>query len=369
MRPDNLAEMVPETGLRNSRCHVTAIPTSPPISTRPAAAPPVVGLIGAIGNTPLVRLDHFLVRTDVTLYAKLEYLNPGGSMKDRPAAYMLQRALDDGRLTSESTVVESSSGNMAIGIAQFCRVHKIRFRCVADIRIQPQNLAILRALGAEIDLVTEPDPATGDFLRARLDRVARFLAETPGAFWPNQYANPHNPEAHELGTMREIDDALGGDIDVVFVATSSTGTAGGCADYLRARGRPTRVVAVDAVGSVLFGGRQGERMIPGLGAGTVPPLAASRSFDQVERVTDSGCVAGCRRLVHTEGLLVGGSAGGVLHTVRAQSPMMPAGAVVVAVLPDSGTRYLDTVFDDDWVADRLELTPERLADLTFDHRL
>jgi len=315
-----------------------------------------------------VRLDRFLERTDVTLYAKLEYLNPGGSMKDRPAALMLQRALADGRITADTTVIESSSGNMAIGLAQFCRAHDIRFHCVADVRIQPQNLAILRALGAEVDVVTEPDPATGDFLRARLDRVRRFLDEAPDAFWPNQYANPDNPLSHRHGTMREIDEALDGEIDMVFAATSSTGTAGGCADYLREHGRATRVVAVDAVGSVLFGGRLGDRLIPGLGAGTVPPLATEVAFSQVERVTDRGCVAGCRRLVHTEGFLVGGSAGGVLHTIRALSPTMRSGAVVVAVLPDSGTRYLDTVFDDDWVADRLHLSTEQLCDLIFDHR-
>lgn len=342
---------------------------TPTVMARPLTRAPVVGLEGAIGNTPLVRLDHFLERTDTTLYAKLEYLNPGGSMKDRPAAFMLQRALADGRLTTDSTVIESSSGNMAIGLAQFCRVHRIRFHCVADVRIQPQNLAILRALGAEVDIVTEPDPVSGDFLRARLDRVRRLLDETPDAFWPNQYANLDNPRAHQHGTMREIDEALGGEIDIVFAATSSTGTCGGCADYLREHGRSTRVVAVDAVGSVLFGGHPGDRLIPGLGAGAVPPLAAKRTFSQVERVTDSGCVAGCRRLVHTEGFLVGGSAGGILHTIRALSPIMETGTVIVAVLPDSGTRYLDTVFDDDWVADRLHLSREQLCDLIFDHRL
>ncbi len=347
---------------------MTSSTTNRTVRRRPITRGPVVGIEGAIGNTPLVRLDRFLERSDISLYGKLEYLNPGGSMKDRPAALMLQQALADGRVTDDTTVIESSSGNMAIGLAQFCRVHHIRFRCVADTRMQPQNLAILRALGAEIDMVTEPDPATGDFLRARLDRVARFVAETPCAFWPNQYANLDNPRSHQDGTMREIDEALGGEIDMVFAATSSTGTAAGCADYLREHGHATEVVAVDSVGSVLFGGRPGDRLIPGLGAGTVPPLAVDRAFSQVERVTDRACVAGCRRLAHTEGFLVGGSAGGVLHTIRALSPTMRTGAVIVAVLADSGTRYLDTIFDDDWVADHLALSSDELRDLTFDHR-
>lgn len=347
------------------------MPTIPPVTAprRTTVRPPVVGLEGAVGDTPLVRLDRFLPRSDLALYAKLEYLNPGGSMKDRPALSMLRGALDDGRIGPGTVVVESSSGNMAIGLAQMCCVHGLRFRCVTDVRTQPQNLAILRAYGAEIELVTEPDPATGDFLTARLDRLHRVLADTPNAFWPNQYANPDNPRSHHDGTMREIDEALQGRVDYLFAATSSTGTAGGCADYIDEHRRATRLVVVDALGSVLFGGSAGRRLIPGLGAGVVPRLATDRTFGRLERVTDAGCVAGCRRLVRTEGLLVGGSSGGVLHTIRALAPTMPAGAVVVAILPDSGTRYLDTVYDDDWVREHLGLSSHELDDLVLDRAL
>ncbi len=331
--------------------------------------PPVDGIIEAIGRTPLVRLSQFLDRDDIDLYAKLEYLNPGGSMKDRPAARMLRQALADGLIGPDSVIVESSSGNTAIGIAQFCAVHHLRFRCVVDTRTQAQNMAILRAYGTEIDVVTEPDAVTGDFLRARLDRVQHLLETIPHSFWPNQYANLDNPRSHQHGTMFEIDAALEGDVDIVFVATSSTGTAGGCADYIRQHRLRTTVVAVDAVGSVLFGGHRAARKIPGLGAGTVPALARDRSFDQVERVTDLACVAGCRRLVRTEGILAGGSAGGVLQTIRALSPTLEPGSRLVAVLADSGTRYLDTVYNDDWVLDQLGATTERLDDLIFDHHL
>lgn len=316
-----------------------------------------IGVTAAIGNTPLVRLDRFLDRSDIELYVKLEYLNPGGSMKDRPAAQMLASALLCGEVGPETLVVESSSGNMGIGLAQACAQHGLRFRCVVDTRAQPQNIQILEAYGAEIDLVTEPDPLTGDFLTARLRRVDQIVRNNPTAYWPNQYANPNNPLSHELGTMSEIDDALNGRIDRVFVATSSTGTAGGCVDLLRQRKRATAVVAVDAFGSVIFGGSPRPRRIPGLGAGVVPPLAEGRKFAAVEYVNDLDCIVGCRRLARREGILAGGSAGGVLQAVRTHSLTMVPGSVVVAVLADSGTRYLDTVFSDHWVESELGHRP------------
>ncbi len=319
------------------------------------------GVIGAIGNTPLVKLNRFLDRSDIDLYAKLEYLNPGGSMKDRPAARMLESAMLCGEIGPGTLVVESSSGNMGIGLAQACAQHGLRFRCVVDPRAQPQNIQILEAYGAEIDVVTEPDPRNGDFLTARLRRVEEILRADPTAFWPNQYANPNNPLAHEVGTMREIDDALGGRIDSVFVAASSTGTAGGCDDLLRQRQRLTDVVAVDALGSVLFGGASRPRHIPGLGAGQVPPLALNRHFAAIETMTDLDCVVGCRRLARREGILVGGSAGGVLQAVRSRSHAMAPHSVVVAILADSGTRYLDTIFSDVWVGSQLGCRPADLA--------
>lgn len=320
-------------------------------------------ILDTIGDTPLVRLNRFLDRRDVALYAKLEMANPGGSAKDRPARRMLQQALADGEIARGSLVVESSSGNTAIGLAQFCRYYGLRFRCVVDPRTQEQNLRILRAYGAEVELVEEPDPATGDWLAARLARVRKIVDATPGAFWPNQYANTDNPRAHELGTMREIDDALDGRIDAVFIATSTTGTARGCARYLRQRGRSTRVVAVDARGSALFGGPPGDRPIPGFGAGTVPPLAKEARFDDLVRVSALDCVVGCRRLAERESLLAGGSSGGVLQAVRLRVAEMPPESTCVVILADRGTRYLDTVFDDAWVASRLGCSPEELARL------
>lgn len=314
-------------------------------------------ILDAIGQTPLIRMHRFLPVSHIKLYAKLEYLNPGGSAKDRPARRMIDEALHRGDISPGSTIVESSSGNMGIGLAQACRFHGLNFICVVDPRTQSQNLSIIQALGGQIELVRRP--LRGDFLAARIKRVCRLLEEIPGSYWPNQYANPDNPRSHFEGTIREIDDALDGNVDVILIATSSTGTAQGCRDYLRGLGRTTEVIAVDSVGSVLFGGSAGPRMIPGLGAGKVPPPAKDQTFDRIERVSDLQCVVGCRRMAQREAILVGGSAGGVMTTVsQLQSEL--AGRRCVAVLHDSGTRYLETVFNDRWVSESLHCDAETL---------
>jgi len=342
----------------------TPVPTHEfpyPLAAQPQPGAAIAdGILEAIGNTPLIQLNRYLDRPDVTLYAKLESQNPGGSAKDRPARQMLLEAIRSGQVNQETTVIESSSGNMGIGLAQACRYHGLRFICVVDPRAQAQNLAIIRALGGEIEQVTSP--VDGDFLAARLARVDQLLRQHPNSFWPNQYANHENPKAHQLGTVREIDEALGGQLDYLFVATSSTGTIQGCRDYLRANGRKTEVVAVDAVGSVLFGGLAGPRVIPGLGAGREPALARDQTFASVRRVTDFDCVVGCRRAAAREAMLVGGSAGGVLEAIRISQNQL-ASRTCVAILHDSGSRYLDTVFNDQWVQQEIGVSAEELERL------
>ncbi|MBH02669.1 MAG: 2,3-diaminopropionate biosynthesis protein SbnA [Xanthomonadales bacterium] len=320
----------------------------------PDRAPVPVGVVDLIGHTPLVQLTRYLGRDDIALFAKLEAANPGGSAKDRPARHMVEQALARGDITRESTLVESSSGNMGIGLAQICRYHGIALICVVDVNAQSQNVAIMAALGATIHRVTQP--LNGDFLAARMAAVERIVAETPGAVWLNQYVNRDNPGAHQIGAIVEIDAAMGGAIDTLFVATSSTGTAQGCRDYLAEQGRETRVIAVDAQGSTLFGGTPGTRFIPGMGAGREPGLAKDQVFSRVVRVSDGRCVAGCRRVAEREALLVGGSGGGVLEAVRGLADEL-AGQRVAVILHDSGTRYLDTIFDDAWVAHKLGLSP------------
>lgn len=329
---------------------------------RDVPSPLTGGLIDALGRTPLVRFDRIApARTE--LWGKLEGLNPGGSSKARPAARMIADALSDGRLRPGGTVVESSSGNMGIGLAGACALRDLHFICVVDQRTNPLALGTMRALGAELRMIDADRLGGRSMLEARLELVGEIVASTPGAFWPNQYENPSNPTSHAVGTMREIDEALDGRIDYLFAAAGTAGTLRGCLDYLEAAGRECRVVAVDACGSALFGGAPGSRRLPGMGAGIETRHSRACAPDRLVRVSDLDCVVGCRRMARREGLVVGASSGGVLSAVAELAPELPSGARCVAILPDLGSGYLETVFDDRWVELELGVDPVELRRL------
>ncbi len=342
------------------------LPDDEPRTLRPQALPAPVdrprrGVLDAVGGTPLVRLERLVDRAPIDVWAKLEETNPGGSVKARAATSMLRAAIDDGHVRAGGTVVESSSGNMGVGLAQACRYLGLRFVCVVDARTCASKIQLMRAYGARVHVVREPDPRTGDLLTARLDTVARIVRETPGAFWPDQYANVANAAAHAAGTMREIDSALDGQVDYLLVATSTGGTLRGCHDYLRAHGRATTLVAVDAEGSVLFGGTRGPRLLPGFGAGITTRLSEPAVFDRLERVSDLDCVVGCRRLVDREAVLAGASTGGLVTALERLAPKMAPGSRCAMVCADGGTAYLDTVYDDGWVGEHLGCAADELA--------
>lgn len=307
------------------------------------------GILGCIGGTPLAELDGLLRDIPARVYAKLELANPGGSIKDRTALNMLLHKIQSGELVPhKSVVIESSSGNLAIGLAQICRYYGLRFICVVDAKTTAQNLAILRAYQAEIEVIVKPDPRTGEFLPARIQRVKELLATESHAYWPNQYANPLNPLAHH-GTMREIIAELPGQIDYIFCATSTCGTLTGVAGYVREQQLDTTVVAVDAVGSAIFGDENRKRLIPGHGASSRPPLLDVDAFYPVIHVSDLDCVVGCRRLLAREAILAGGSSGAVVSALEKMRNQIPAGANCVLVFPDRGDRYLNTIYSDAWV--------------------
>ncbi|MEU3528573.1 2,3-diaminopropionate biosynthesis protein SbnA [Streptomyces sp. NPDC038707] len=307
------------------------------------------GILDAIGHTHLVELGGLLPRFSSRVFAKLEAFNPGGSVKDRSALGMLIGRIRDGELIpGRSTVVESSSGNLAIGIAQICRYYGIDFICVVDPKTTPQNLAILRAYQVTVEMVTQVDPETGAYLPMRLKRVRELVAAIPGAYWPNQYANPLNPRAHQQ-TMHEIAQALDGKVDYLLTSTGTGGTMTGCAQYIRDHGLSTTLVGVDALGSVLFGGVSGPRLLPGHGAAVRPALFDPALADEAVIVSDLDCVVGCRTLARREAILAGGSSGAVVAALGKLADRVPPGSNVVMIFPDRGDRYLDTIYSDDWV--------------------
>jgi N-(2-amino-2-carboxyethyl)-L-glutamate synthase len=314
-----------------------------------SAAQPPPGILTAVGATSLVELRNILPAASIRILAKLEGLNPGGSAKDRSAVGMILDAVRTGAVTpGESVVVESSSGNLAIGLAQVCRYLRLRFICVVDPKTTPQHLAILQAYMAEVETVTRADGETGEYLPARLERVRQIVAATPRAFWLNQYANLANARAQET-TMHEIVSDAGGRVDYLFCATGSCGTLRGCADYVRKNGLPTKVVAVDAVGSAIFGQKPAPRLIPGHGSAVRPELCRPGLADEVVHVRDVDCIAGCRRLVRDEAILAGGSSGAVVTAVGYMQSRIPADSTCVLIFPDRGERYLNTIYCDGWV--------------------
>lgn len=303
-------------------------------------------ILDTIGNTPIIRLQRLFAKENV--YAKMESANPAGSMKDRTSRLIVSKLLQAGIIKRGGTVIESSSGNMAVGLAQVCRFYGLNLKIVVDVNLNPQNYKLLKAYGAEVIEVREP-LKEGGFLAARLKKVNELLEENPGSIWTNQYANPNNPKAYDA-VMREITDTLEGKLDYLFVATSTCGSLMGCANFIERNNLSTKLIAVDAKGSVLFGGQPGDRRIPGHGAGGVPSKFLDiRKISDVIHVSDIDCINGCHKLLEKEAILAGGSSGGgIISAFKEYRKTIPKNATSVLLLPDSGERYVDTIYNDEW---------------------
>jgi len=308
-----------------------------------------------VGNTPLVALDRIFPPEHVQVFAKLEMLNIGGSVKDRTAQYMVSQAIEAGRITSDSHLVESSSGNLAIALAMIAKRVGVAFTAVVDPNLAPANRCLIEAFGGHIDLVTEQDDA-GGYLHTRVRRVDELVRTIPGAVWLNQYANPDNWRAHYHGIGEEIVRDMPFEPTHVVAAVSTCGTLMGLARRLREAWPSIEVVAVDLEGSVIFGGAGGDRQIPGIGASRVPEQLVMPEVDAVIYATDWESTLACRRLAEVQGILAGGSSGTVMAAIAKLIPNLPKGSRVVTLLPDRGERYLDTVYDLNWPAPDRRLT-------------
>lgn len=307
-------------------------------------------IVECIGSTPLVSLNRLFCDRQVTVLAKLEYMNPGGSIKDRPASFIIEQGIQAGLIQPGKThLIESSSGNLGIAIAMVARVYGLQFTCVVDPKITTPNLKILQQLGANVEMVQQADDQ-GGYLKTRISKVQELLETLPQAFWLNQYANPLNWQAHYHGTGYEIVHQLDQPIDYLVAAVSTTGSILGCARCLRETFPHLQVIAVDAVGSVIFGAPPAPRELPGIGSSRVPELCNRSEIDQVIYVNDAESAQGCRQLLRQEGILAGGSSGSVVSAIQKLMPQLPANSRVLTVFPDRGDRYLDTVYDNQWVA-------------------
>ncbi|CAM5586650.1 2,3-diaminopropionate biosynthesis protein SbnA [Streptomyces diastaticus] len=294
------------------------------------------------------------------LLLRVEGFNFAGSLKLRAAAGLVAAAEQSGRLGNDSILIESSSGNLGLALAMIAANKGLRFVCVTDPRCNPSTLNLLRSLGAELVVVTEQD-ANGGYLQTRLDYVRARSAEDSRYVWLNQYANPANWIAHYETTAPEIAKEFP-DLDALFVGVGTAGTVTGCARYFRDNGGKVKVIAVDAEGSVSFGGAPKPRAIPGLGASVRPPLLEPELFADVVHVAEEETVRRCREMARG-GFLFGGSTGTVLSgALRWLDEKDPRGRLrAVAIAPDLADRYADTVYDDAWVARRFGATSPALG--------
>jgi N-(2-amino-2-carboxyethyl)-L-glutamate synthase len=289
----------------------------------------------------------------MNLFAKLEYVNPVGSIKDRSAYWILKRAAGRGEICEETTVVESSSGNFAAALAAFTRLLGLRFIPVIDPNIAGTYESFLRRLCPTVVKVEDRDD-TGGFLKTRLEMVKHLCATIPNAYWTNQYGNLDAVQAHYELTAGEIC-ADFASLDYVFIGVSTAGTIAGVSRRLKERYPNVRIIAADARGSVIFGDAPRKRHLPGVGSSIVPPLLSQATIDDVVLIPERETVAACRELLNTHGLFVGGSSGTAFAAVKRYAPRMSKAKrpTVLFLCADRGTPYLDTVFDPTW-ATKLE---------------
>jgi cysteine synthase A len=316
--------------------------------------------VNAIGNTPLTPTRIAVGGEARTVHLKLEGTNPCGSLKDRTAQSLVADLERREELGEDSILVESTSGNLGVSLAWIARRHGYPFVAVVDPKTTPELLLRLRRLGAAIELVDTPDEA-GGYLLSRLERVGWLCASSDRFVWPNQYENPANPRAHELGTGPEILEQMGA-VDAVFVAVSTGGTLAGIARCFRRESAATHVVAVDAVGSVALGGEPAARLLTGIGASRRSTFVSRELYDERVLIGDAEAFACCRRLAAEAGLFVGGSSGAVLAACARVLATRPELERVVCVCADGGERYRSTIFDDRWIA--RHLTDAQLAGVT-----
>jgi cystathionine beta-synthase len=306
-------------------------------------------LLDLVGNTPLVRLDRVGKRLDCQLLAKCEFLNGGGSVKDRPAVAMVDAAERAGLLHPGGTIVEPTSGNTGVGLAIVAA--RRRYRCVFVMpdKMSAEKIKLLRAYGAEVVVCpTAVAPSDPDSYYSVANRLTE---EIPGAFQPNQYRNPENPESHVRSTGPEIWRQTAGRITHFVAGIGTGGTITGVGRYLKAQNPEVQVVGADPEGSVYSGGDGRPYLVEGIGEDFWPETYDRGVVDRVVPVTDRDSFLTARRVTREEGMLIGGSGGTAVWAALEIGKELGPDDVVVVIIPDSGRGYLSKVYDDEWMSD------------------
>ncbi|MEM6794896.1 MAG: cysteine synthase A [Acidobacteriota bacterium] len=308
---------------------------SPSTSARERSGPVVDSVVDLIGETPILELKRFEPADRASLFAKLEWLSPGGSIKDRTGLGMILWAEEHGHLEPGGTIVEPTAGNTGIGLALVGaqRGYKV-ILCVAE-SYSIEKVKLMEALGGTVIRTPKEDGMTGAICRAQ-----EVAAEIPGSFVPQQFENPGNPEIHELTTGPEIWRQMGGRVDAVVIGVGSGGSFTGVSRYLRRMNPRVLCVAVETNGSVLQGGAPGPHEVEGIGVSFVPEVFDGGLADEIVMIHDDESFATAKRLAAQEGLLVGGSSGGNCAAALRIARRLGPGKRVVTLMPDAAERYL-----------------------------
>lgn len=316
-------------------------------------------ILEAIGRTPLVRLNKVVPPGSATVYAKCEFMNPAGSIKDRMAWHIIQRAEEEELLRPGGTIVENTSGNTGMGAAMAAAARGYRAVFTMPDKMSKEKIDGLRAFGAEV--IITPTDVPGDSPDHYVNVAKRIAAETPGSFYLDQYHSQWNIEAHEMSTGPELyEQSEGGNVDAIVVGTGTGGTISGIGRYFKKmqKDKPakTLIVGVDPLGSVHYSiFYTGEPSTPyvykveGLGEDIVCRAFDPSVVDEMHQVSDYECFTMARRLIREEGLFCGGSSGGMVHVAIEVAKRLGQGKTVIAICPDSGTRYVTKYLNDEWM--------------------
>lgn len=288
-----------------------------------------------IGNTPLVEINAYTLPRSIRLFAKLEFMNPGGSVKDRVGKALLHEALSTGKIKPGGTLVEATAGNAGIGLAM-AAIHEdisVVFAVPEKFSIEKQTL--MRALGARI--VNTP---TSQGMRGAIEKARELVEEIPGAYCPGQFTNPDNPQTYYKTMGPEIWNDLEGKVDVFVAGAGSGGTFMGTSRYLKEQNPNLKTVIVEPEGSIINGGESGSHKTEGIGMEMIPEFMDRSYFNAIHTISDEDAFNRVAELARLEGLLIGSSAGSALHAALLEAETAPDGAHIVTIFPDSSERYL-----------------------------
>jgi cystathionine beta-synthase len=308
----------------------------------------VDSLVDLVGGTPLVRMARFSASVPPTILAKVEYLNPGGSVKDRIALAMVEAAEKAGHLQPGGTIVEPTSGNTGAGLALVAAQRGYKCVFVMPDKMSQEKIDFLRAFGAEV--VVCPTAVEPDDPRSYYRTADRLAEEIPGAFQPNQYFNQANPAAHHASTGPEVWEQTDGRIDVFVAGVGTGGTITGTGRYLKERKPEVQIIGADPEGSLYSGDEVRPYLVEGVGEDFWPETFDPKVVDRYVRVSDRDSFLTARRITREEGIMVGGSCGTAAFAALEVARDLPEDAVIVVLLPDSGRSYLSKIYNDEWMA-------------------